>query len=585
MHGGHTCLIGVVVIVGFLRWSQGQVTLPSKGAWQASWDYCEYQGQIIPAGLKKIALKADPCIRCRCMKGELECRTKICPELKCDQQIRKPSKCCPKCKFPLLNKEQGTTKLLNNVAVRMGLDITSDGINQVVTLRLPPPPMIPPPPPSALAAELGNNTETRPIVMTTTETIPVEATIIPPIVTRMTRAPPTPPPTPPPPVPDINKTKTTPSPEPSPKATPRPKPNDARKMWCSKVKPGEQGVKVDRGALGTPGMQGAPGTVGPTDPPASKGNPGEPGRRWLKGEPGIPGERGPAGPRGPIGPKGSFGLPGPKGQRGPRGKTGKKGKKGDAGEPGPVGPEGPQGLPGHVGLPGPIGPPGRDGQMGPVGPVGPVGPASQPGSPGKTGGPGPQGPKGEKGDPGSRLMEGQIIIVPNEIAMHSIRAEAALVYRMDDKKLYFRDTEHWNCLMTEGSMKVIAGPPGSPGPQGDMGPPGPQGPKGAKGDLGDYSGGDQEVCGNYLIEGKEQCDDGNDIDTDSCIYCRRSYCGDGYRQEGVEECDTFNFNGKTCDDYFSEYETMGTLRCTDRCRIDTGDCKVVRRRKRQLPPE
>ncbi|XP_022112002.1 acetylcholinesterase collagenic tail peptide-like isoform X2 [Acanthaster planci] len=532
MHGGHTCLIGVVVIAGFLRWSQGQVTLPSK-------DYCEYQGQIIPDGSRKIALKEDPCVRCRCTKGELQCRTKICPKLHCDEQIHKPGRCCPKCTSPPSSRERDSTRFIEDVAPTLGLDIASDGINHIVTLRLPPPPMIPPPPPSVLAAQLGNNTETRPSVVTTTEHPSTEVTLEPPQVTRTTRAPPTPPPTPPPPVPDMSTT------------------------------------------------EGPPGTDGPTGPPGLKGDQGMPGPRGLKGERGPPGERGPAGPRGLAGPKGSFGLPGPRGptgQKGARGKNGKKGKKGDTGEPGPVGPEGPQGLPGHVGLPGPMGPPGIDGREGPVGPRGPVGPAGQPGPPGSPGLPGPQGPKGEKGDPENRVMEGQIIIVPNEIAMRSIRAEAALVYRMDDKKLYFRDTDNWNCLMTEGSMKVITGPPGPPGPQGDMGPPGLQGPKGDKGDYGEYNG-DQEICGNSMIEGREQCDDGNDIETDSCIYCRRSYCGDGYRQEGVEECDTFNFNGKTCDNFFSEYETMGALRCTDRCRIDTGDCKVIRRRKRQLPPD
>ena len=105
-----------------------------------------------------------------------------------------------------------------------------------------------------------------------------------------------------------------------------------------------------------------------------------------------------------------------------------------------------------------------------------------------------------------------MVIVANELAMRSIREEAAIVYRMDDKKLYFRDTDRWNCLMTEGDTKVLMGPPGPPGPpglpglQGDQGPPGPQGPKGDKGDFGEYSGEDQAVgCPGVELQHRSPC--------------------------------------------------------------------------------
>ncbi|XP_033629059.1 acetylcholinesterase collagenic tail peptide-like isoform X1 [Asterias rubens] len=541
MHGGHTCLIGVLILTTCLRWSHGQATQPSK-------DYCEYEGQIIP-NREKIVLEKDPCVRCRCRDGELKCRTMTCPQQQCKELIHKPGTCCPKCISSRTNRHKASNKF-KDVAMTMGLDIVTDGLT-VVTVRLPPPPMIPPPPPSMLAAMIANNTDLLPMFTTTTTTtttvdLPTEepATIISPRTTRMTRAPPTPPPTPPPPSPVTRTTK------------------------------------------------GPNGTPGPTGPTGLKGDTGEPGPQGPKGDTGPKGERGLPGPRGPTGPKGSFGMPGPRGhsgKKGPKGNTGRKGRKGDPGERGPVGPEGIQGLPGHVGLPGPMGPPGNN-AGGVEGPRGPVGPPGLPGLQGPSGKLGPQGVKGEKGDPGNKVMEGQIVIVPNEIAMQTIRAEAAIVYRTDVKKLYFRDTDEWNCLMVEDSTKVVTGPPGPPGPPGEMGPTGPQGPKGETGDMTEPDDkDDNSICGNAILEGKEECDDGNFIHTDSCINCMRSFCGDTYRQQGVEECDTLDFNGKTCDSYFTElsldrYETMGVLRCTDRCRIDTGNCKVVRRRRRQLSP-
>jgi cysteine-rich repeat protein len=50
------------------------------------------------------------------------------------------------------------------------------------------------------------------------------------------------------------------------------------------------------------------------------------------------------------------------------------------------------------------------------------------------------------------------------------------------------------------------------------------------------------VCGNGIIEGQEQCDDGNQDDTDSCTTaCNLFACGDGFAQPGnSEECDDGN---------------------------------------------
>ena len=76
-------------------------------------------------------------------------------------------------------------------------------------------------------------------------------------------------------------------------------------------------------------------------------------------------------------------------------------------------------------------------------------------------------------------------------------------------------------------------------------------------------------CGIYC----ENCDDGNQDNTDDCITtCRRAICGDGYVHAGVEQCDppygslgteiTFGpcnpltCTWNTCCDYFSRKHTL-----------------------------
>jgi cysteine-rich repeat protein len=49
------------------------------------------------------------------------------------------------------------------------------------------------------------------------------------------------------------------------------------------------------------------------------------------------------------------------------------------------------------------------------------------------------------------------------------------------------------------------------------------------------------ACGNGIVEGEEQCDDGNNVDTDACTSeCRDAFCGDGIVWEGEEDCDDGN---------------------------------------------
>jgi cysteine-rich repeat protein len=45
-------------------------------------------------------------------------------------------------------------------------------------------------------------------------------------------------------------------------------------------------------------------------------------------------------------------------------------------------------------------------------------------------------------------------------------------------------------------------------------------------------------CGNGIVETGEDCDDGNESNTDACLNdCRVASCGDGYVRAGVEQCD------------------------------------------------
>jgi len=49
------------------------------------------------------------------------------------------------------------------------------------------------------------------------------------------------------------------------------------------------------------------------------------------------------------------------------------------------------------------------------------------------------------------------------------------------------------------------------------------------------------ACGNNFREGSEECDDGNQIDTDGCThFCKYAVCGDKFVQAGKEECDDGN---------------------------------------------
>jgi cysteine-rich repeat protein len=70
------------------------------------------------------------------------------------------------------------------------------------------------------------------------------------------------------------------------------------------------------------------------------------------------------------------------------------------------------------------------------------------------------------------------------------------------------------------------------------------------------------ACGNGVIDGSEECDDGNNSNTDACLSnCRIADCGDGFTQIGVEQCDDTN--------------SIDTDACTSLCQFNICGDSVV----------
>lgn len=79
-----------------------------------------------------------------------------------------------------------------------------------------------------------------------------------------------------------------------------------------------------------------------------------------------------------------------------------------------------------------------------------------------------------------------------------------------------------------------------------------------------------KFCGNGVVDGTEECDDGNDVATDACTTsCTWNICGDGYLYDTVEQCDEGTGNGGGCS---SAYGSTCTA-CSTTCRytVSSGD--------------
>ncbi|XP_068431778.1 acetylcholinesterase collagenic tail peptide-like [Clinocottus analis] len=363
---------------------------------------------------------------------------------------------------------------------------------------------------------------------------------------------------------------------------------------CSPGPPGPPGPEGPEGQGGLPGIRGSKGEKGEIGRPGSKGRTGAPG---LPGKPGLSGWPGPEGPEGEKGDPGLMGLPGLRGPPGTRGSPGYKGEKGVYGEPGAGGPKGDKGS---IGLPGMLGQKGEQGPKGELGLTGKRGPTGRPGKRGKQGTKGhhgspgvmgPQGPSGQNGHPGppgppasglylvgekgedgppgapgrcdcdstlgannapygSYTQRGglnkvpAIFVVNSEEEMNRLRLDNAIAFRKDQRMLYFKDKDGWRPIQPLQPFQSTEKVPDRVG-----------------------------VCGDGKVQPQhgEECDDGNQIVTDTCLNCKWAYCGDGYRHDGIEECDGKDFGYQTCKSYLPG--SFGQLRCTDSCIMDSTGCK------------
>lgn len=81
---------------------------------------------------------------------------------------------------------------------------------------------------------------------------------------------------------------------------------------------------------------------------------------------------------------------------------------------------------------------------------------------------------------------------------------------------------------------------------------------------GDDTTGAPVVCGDGMVGGAEQCDDGNKVNTDACLdTCVAAKCGDMVVQAGVEACDGNAVPNASCG-----------ADCKVACAVNFGDCNL-----------
>jgi cysteine-rich repeat protein len=87
-------------------------------------------------------------------------------------------------------------------------------------------------------------------------------------------------------------------------------------------------------------------------------------------------------------------------------------------------------------------------------------------------------------------------------------------------------------------------------------------------------------CGDGIVQPGEECDDGNQINTDACVNCKKAKCGDGFLEIGVEKCDDGNVSSNdaclatcvpaSCGDGFVQ---TGVEQCDDGNQVNDDGCR------------
>lgn len=156
-----------------------------------------------------------------------------------------------------------------------------------------------------------------------------------------------------------------------------------------------------------------------------------------------------------------------------------------------------------------------------------------------------------------------VLVATDAKQMDATALPGQVVYRSDEEKAYMRVGKRWRKLMFAVEC-------------GDGVPEGSE-----QCDDGNQTQTDSctnacktNVCGDgHPLTGKEDCDDGNTDNTDACVTgCKAAKCGDGFLQAKVESCDGAELGPATCASVKGAGWT-GTLKCAAGCKgFDTTGC-------------